>query len=175
MKRYHVNFGSTIFTALTWGGVVVLFAPIIWMILTSFKSEQDAVSYPPKLIFTPTLEHYARIFDNDFASFFLVSSSVTIVSTTLVMVLAIPAAYALSIRPILKWRDVLFFFISTKMMPIAAGIVPLYLVARSFGLLNTPLVLMIVYISMNLPLAIWMLSLSLELLIPVSRYLDVLH
>jgi len=157
MKRYPAKFLGTCFTLLTWAGVLLLFSPIVWMVLTSFKTEQDAVSYPPKFIFTPTWEHYARIFDNDFVSFFMISLSVTLISTAMVMLLAIPAAYALSVRPIRKWRDVLFFFISTKMMPIAAGIVPLYLVARAFGLLNTAFVLIIVYISMNLPLAIWML------------------
>ncbi len=143
--------------ALTWFGALVMFAPLAWMVLTSFKSEQDAVSYPPSLFFRPTLEHYARIFDADFASFAWASAIVTSTSTAIVIAFAIPAAYALTVRPVPKWRDVLFFFISTKMMPIAAGIVPIYLVARSLNLLNTPLVLIIVYTSMNLPLAIWMI------------------
>jgi sorbitol/mannitol transport system permease protein len=148
---------ESLLTFLTWFGVFVMFAPIAWMILTSFKSEQDAVSSPPKLFFTPTLDHYFRILDNDFQSFAWLSILVTGVSTLIVIVLAVPAAYALSIRPVPKWRDGLFFFISTKMMPIAAGIVPIYLVARTLDLLNSPLVLIIVYISMNLPLAVWMI------------------
>ncbi|AFL50470.1 sorbitol/mannitol transport system permease protein [Sinorhizobium fredii] len=148
---------DALLTALTWLGTFVMFAPIGWMILTSFKTEQDAVSYPPKLFFTPTLEHYQRIFENDFAAFLTVSVLVTLTSTAIVIVLAIPAAFALTVRPVPKWRDVLFFFISTKMMPIAAGIVPIYLVARTFDLLNTSTVLIIVYVSMNLPLAIWMI------------------
>lgn len=146
-----------LFTALTWLGALVMFAPIAWMVLTSFKTEQDAVSSPPKLFFAPTLDHYWRIFDNDFGAFASVSILATGVSTLVVIVLAVPAAYALSVRPVAKWRDGLFFFISTKMMPIAAGIVPTYLVARSLNLLNSPTVLIIVYISMNLPLAIWMI------------------
>ena len=144
-------------TVLTWSGALVMFAPIAWMILTSFKTEQDAISSPPKLFFTPTFEHYARIFDNDFGAFAWVSILATGVSTAVVILLAVPAAYALSVRPVAKWRDGLFFFISTKMMPIAAGIVPIYLVARSLNLLNSPIVLIIVYVSMNLPLAIWMI------------------
>lgn len=144
-------------TLLTWCGVLAMFSPIAWMILSSFKTEQDAVSSPPKLFFAPTLDHYLKIFDNDFLSFAWVSILVTGASTFIVIILAVPAAYALSIRPVRKWRDGLFFFISTKMMPVAAGIVPTYLVARSLNLLNTPLVLIIVYISMNLPLAVWMI------------------
>jgi len=157
MSRRHKSLLDPLLTVLTWAGTLVMFAPIAWMILTSFKTEQDAVSYPPKFFFTPTLEHYRRIFENDFASFATVSVLVTLVSTAIVMVLAVPAAYALTVRPVPKWRDVLFFFISTKMMPIAAGIVPIYLVARAFDLLNTSTVLIILYTSMNLPLAIWMI------------------
>lgn len=157
MIRRRTNFSDVLLTFVTWLGTLVLFAPIGWMILTSFKSEQDAVSYPPKLFFTPTLEHYRRIFENDFVAFATVSVMVTLISTAIVIALAVPAAFALTVRPIPKWRDVLFFFISTKMMPIAAGIVPIYLVARAFDLLNTSTVLIIVYTSMNLPLAIWMI------------------
>jgi polyol transport system permease protein len=74
-----------------------------------------------------------------------------------VLLLAIPAAYALAIRPVPKWRDVLFFFISTKFLPVVAAILPLWILARNFDLLNTRLVLMILYTGMNLPLAVWML------------------
>jgi sorbitol/mannitol transport system permease protein len=73
------------------------------------------------------------------------------------MALAIPAAYALSINPIEKSRDVLFFFISTKFLPIVAAILPLWILARNFGLLNTRTVLVILYMGVNLPLAVWML------------------
>lgn len=157
MTRRRTSYFDLFLTALTWIGTLVMFTPIAWMILTSFKTEQDAVSYPPKLFFTPTLDHYRRIFENDFASFATASIIVTVVSTAIVIILAVPAAFALTVRPVPKWRDVLFFFISTKMMPIAAGIVPIYLVARAFDLLNTSTVLIIVYTSMNLPLAIWMI------------------
>ena len=157
MSQRHSAAADPALTLVTWIGALVMFAPIAWMVLTSFKSEQDAVSYPPKVFFTPTLDHYRRIFETDFISFATVSVLVTVVSTAIVIVLAVPAAYALTVRPVPKWRDVLFFFISTKMMPIAAGIVPIYLVGRSIDLLNTPTILIIVYTSMNLPLAIWMI------------------
>lgn len=148
---------DVLITVFTWIGALAMFAPIAWMVLTSFKSEQDAVSSPPLLFFKPTLEHYRKIFDNDFVTFALNSVLATGVSTAVVICLAVPAAYALCVRPVEKWRDVLFFFISTKMMPIAAGIVPIYLVAQSLGLLNSASVLIVVYTSMNLPLAIWMI------------------
>jgi sorbitol/mannitol transport system permease protein len=157
MKRRRTPIGSYLLTVVVWIGALLMFAPIAWMVLTSFKSEQDAVSYPPKLLFEPTLDHYRRIFESDLVAFATISVLVTVISTLIVIVLAVPAAYALTVRPVPKWRDVLFFFISTKMMPAAAGIVPIYLVGRSFNLLNTPTILIIVYTSMNLPLAIWMI------------------
>ncbi|NND73681.1 MAG: carbohydrate ABC transporter permease, partial [Ilumatobacter sp.] len=82
---------------------------------------------------------------------------IVLISTTLVMALAIPAAYALAIRPMRKWRDVLFFFISTKFLPIVGAIMPLWIIARDLDLLNTRTVLIILYTAMNLPLAVWML------------------
>lgn len=157
VARERKGLASALLTLLTWAGTLLMFAPVAWMLLTSFKSENDAIAFPPKLFFEPTLEHYARAFSSGFVDFLVNSLIATLVSTFVVIVLAVPAAYALSVRPVTKWRDVLFFLISTKMMPLAAGIVPLYLVARTVGLLNSTTLLVIVYISMNLPLAVWMI------------------
>lgn len=157
VARERRGLASALLTLLTWAGTLLMFAPVAWMLLTSFKSENDAIAFPPKLFFEPTLEHYARAFSSGFVDFLINSLIATLVSTFVVIVLAVPAAYALSVRPVTKWRDVLFFLISTKMMPLAAGIVPLYLVARTVGLLNSTTLLVIVYISMNLPLAVWMI------------------
>lgn len=144
-------------SVLAWLAVLVMFSPVAWMALTSFKTEADAIAVPPKLFFSPTLEHYREAFSSGFTDFLVNSIIATGASTLIVILLAVPAAYALTIRAIPRWRDVLFFLISTKMMPLAAGIVPLYLVGRTLGLLNTTTILVIVYVSMNLPLAIWML------------------
>jgi sorbitol/mannitol transport system permease protein len=84
-----------------------------------------------------------------------------------VLLLALPAAYALSIRPVRKWRDVLFFFISTKMLPIVGAIIPLYVIVKDLHLLDTQLALVILYTSMNLPIAVWMLR-SFLLEVPVE-------
>jgi sorbitol/mannitol transport system permease protein len=81
----------------------------------------------------------------------------TVGSTILVLLLGIPAAYALSVRPVTRWRDGLFFFISTKMLPIVAAIGPLYVIALHTHLLDSIWLLIILYTAMNLPLAIWMI------------------
>jgi sorbitol/mannitol transport system permease protein len=71
--------------------------------------------------------------------------------------LAIPAAYALSIKPVRKWTDVMFFFLSTKMLPVVAGLLPVYLIAQNLGLLDNIWLMVILYASMNLPIAVWMM------------------
>jgi sorbitol/mannitol transport system permease protein len=85
------------------------------------------------------------------------SITASVLSTALVLVLAIPAAYALSIRPVRKWTDVMFFFLSTKMLPVVAGLLPVYLIAQGIGMLDNIWLLIILYTSMNLPIAVWMM------------------
>lgn len=145
----------------TWVVSLAFFFPVFWMVINGFKEEIDA-NTDPKLIFDPTLERFREVTTETegllgFSEAFSNSVFVVLFSTLIVMVLAIPAAYALSVRPVGKWRDVLFFFISTKFLPIVAAIVPLWIIARDLGLLNTRLVLIILYTAMNLPLAVWMM------------------
>ncbi len=144
-----------------WFAALVFFFPVFWTLLNSFKDEQDA-NTSPKLFFTPTLERYRDVTSSttgllSFKEAFFNSFWIVLLSTIVVLLLAIPAAYALAIRPVEKWRDVLFFFISTKFLPVVASILPLWILAREFDLLNTRRVLMILYTGMNLPLAVWML------------------
>jgi sorbitol/mannitol transport system permease protein len=147
--------------AVAWLATLLFFFPVFWMVLSSFKEEQDA-NTSPKLLFSPTLDRYTDVTSStsgllSFREAFFNSFWVVAVSTVVVLLLAIPAAYALAIRPVPKWRDVLFFFISTKFLPVVAAILPLWILARNLDLLNTRLVLMILYTGMNLPLAVWML------------------
>ena len=147
--------------AVAWLATLLFFFPVFWMVLSSFKEEQDA-NTSPKLLFSATLDRYHDVTSTtsgllSFREAFFNSFWVVAVSTVVVLLLAIPAAYALAIRPVPKWRDVLFFFISTKFLPVVAAILPLWILARNLELLNTRLVLMILYTGMNLPLAVWML------------------
>ena len=142
---------------LAWAVGLVVFFPVLYTVLTGFKSEADAISLPPKLIFTPTFEQYREISDLGFVPFFRNSFITVAVSTLFVLILAVPTAYALALRPIKKWRDVLFFFISTKFMPPAGIIIALYIIYRDLELLNTRVGLIIVFTAINLPIAIWML------------------
>jgi sorbitol/mannitol transport system permease protein len=147
---------------LTWVVVLVFFFPVLWMALTGLKTEPTADTPTPHFIFKPTLAEYQSVWKgagglNGLPPYLEHSIIVTVLSTLLVIILALPAAYALSIRPVPKWRDVLFFFISTKMLPIVGAIIPLYVIARDLHLLDHLQLLVILYTAMNLPVAVWML------------------
>ena len=148
--------GQAGWTVLAWAVALVFFIPVLWMVLTAFKPESAAETWPPKFIFTPTLSEF-RLAVTGMGPFLTHSIIATLGSTILVLLLAIPAAYALSVRPVKHWRDGLFFFISTKMLPIVAAIGPLYVIALHAHLLDSILLMIILYTAMNLPLAIWMI------------------
>jgi sorbitol/mannitol transport system permease protein len=148
---------NTIWGTVAWIAGIIFVFPVIWMVLTSFKQEQDAASNPPSWFFSPTFDQYAQIFDRNITPYLLNSLMASIFSTLLVILLATPAAYALSLRPVAKWTDTLFFFISTKMMPAVAALLPVYLLAKHLGMLDNIWTMVILYTSMNLPLAVWMM------------------
>jgi sorbitol/mannitol transport system permease protein len=134
--------------------------PVAWTLLTSFKTEQDASAQT--LHNGLTFGRYSDVSHSttgtlSLSAAFTNSLVVVVVSTVIVMLLALPAAYALAIRPVPKWRDVLFFFISTKFLPIVASIFPIYVYAEKWNLIGTRTILIVLYIAINLPLAIWML------------------
>jgi sorbitol/mannitol transport system permease protein len=143
-------------TVLGWVVGIGFFIPVLWMVITAFKPESAAETWPPKFTFSPTLSEFRLVFSG-MDPYIEHSAIATIGSTIVVLVLALPAAYALSIRPVGKWRDSLFFFISTKMLPVVAAIGPLYVIALKTHLLDSIWLLIILYAAMNLPLAIWMI------------------
>jgi sorbitol/mannitol transport system permease protein len=159
--RGHSRWGTAALGIVTWLIAALFFFPVFWMVLNSFKTELVA-NASPVLFFEPTLDRWQAVTESvpgllTFSEAFFNSFVIVIISTILVMVLAIPAAYALAIYPIKAWRDALFFFISTKFLPVVAAILPLWIIAQELDLLNTKQVLIILYTAMNLPLAVWML------------------
>ena len=149
--------GGYLITALTWVLVFLFVFPVLWMIITSFKTEAEAAAFPPSLFFDATFDRYADVFNRGMGLYMLNSLFVSVLSTIVVMALAIPAAYALSVRPIGKWQDALFFFISTKFMPVAASIIPVFLLLRSINMLDNLWALGALYLGINLALAVWMM------------------
>ncbi|MGW1805267.1 carbohydrate ABC transporter permease [Streptomyces sp. NPDC002078] len=146
---------------LAWLCGVVFFLPVAWMVLTSLHSESDAATNPPSVGAPLTLQGYREFFGASTGVSpwppLINSFSASLMSTLLVLVLSIPAAYALSIKPVRKWTDAMFFFLSTKMLPAVAGLLPVYLIAENSGLLDNVALLIILYTSMNLPIAVWMM------------------
>jgi sorbitol/mannitol transport system permease protein len=149
--------GTAAWTVGAWLAGIVFFFPVLWMVLTGFKREVSAASNPPTWLFTPTLDGYRQVFDREITPYLLNSLMASGFATLLVLALATPAAYALSLRPVAKWRDALFFFISTKMLPAVAALLPIYLVVKELGMLDNIWTMVILYTAMNLPLAIWMM------------------
>jgi sorbitol/mannitol transport system permease protein len=145
-------------TFLVWLLTLVFFAPVAWMVLTSLHTEADAATNPPSIFAPLTFSNYAAVFDRGIATFLINSATASITSVILVLVLAIPAAYALSIKPVEKWTDVMFFFLSTKFLPPIAALLPIYLIVKQVGMLDNVYTLVILYTSMNLPIAIWMMQ-----------------
>ncbi|WP_280388137.1 carbohydrate ABC transporter permease [Nocardia wallacei] len=142
---------------LAWVVGIGMFFPVLWMVLTAFKQEGDAYTDPPKLLFTPTLDQFSAVLDSGIGTALLNSTFATAMSTIVVLALGIPAAFALSLRPVRNTRDAMMFFLGTKMLPIVAAIVPLYVIVGDIGLLDNIWALVVLYTAMNLPIAVWMM------------------
>nr|WP_233882724.1 carbohydrate ABC transporter permease [Paraburkholderia flagellata] len=140
---------------LAWLIAIALFFPIFWMTITAFKTEQQA--YVPTIFFLPTLDSFREVFarSNYFAfawNSVLISAGVTIAC----LILAVPAAYSMAFFPNQRTQKVLLWMLSTKMMPSVGVLVPIYLLWKNSGLLDTVSGLVIVYTLINLPIAVWM-------------------
>jgi sorbitol/mannitol transport system permease protein len=147
--------GTLIFGIIGWLIAIIIFFPIFWMTITAFKTERGA--YSPDLIFMPTLESFRDVFArSNYLAFVLNSIYVSIGSTLVCFLFAIPAAYKMSFFPTLKTQSTLLWMLSTKMMPAVGVLIPIYLLFRLFGLLDTVTGLIIIYALMNLPIAVWM-------------------
>ncbi|WP_137120303.1 carbohydrate ABC transporter permease [Segeticoccus rhizosphaerae] len=145
------------FGIIAWIVGILFVLPILWMLLTSFHSEENAATNPPSIAAPLTLQGYREFFSSGPWPPLLNSLTASVISTIIVLLLAFPAAYALSIRPVKRWSDVMFFFLSTKMLPMVAALLPIYLFAQSVSFLDNIWLLIIVYTTMNLPIAVWML------------------
>jgi sorbitol/mannitol transport system permease protein len=141
----------------SWFLGLLFFFPVFWTLLISFRQEVDAGTFPPKWIAPFTLENYEKVFKVGAKSFLLNSAIASIGSTIVILALAFPAAYALSIKPIKKSKDVLSFFLSTKFLPPIAALLPIYLILKELQLLDNIFALTVFYVAMNLPLAVWLL------------------
>ena len=146
-------------TFLAWSIGLLIFFPILWTILTSFKSEGQAIADPPLFfMFDWTLENYAIVQDrSDYLRFLTNSIIVAGGSTILGILVAIPAAWSMAFVPSKRTKDVLLWMLSTKMLPAVGVLYPIYLLFIQFGLLDTKIGLVIILMLINLPIIVWML------------------
>ncbi|WAH56222.1 carbohydrate ABC transporter permease [Pseudomonas silvicola] len=155
--KQHRHLQSVGLGLLAWVIALVLFFPIFWMVLTSFKTEIDAFATPPQFIFTPTLENYLHIQErSDYFHFAWNSVLISFSATLLCMLVAVPAAYSMAFYETKRTKQTLLWMLSTKMLPPVGVLMPIYLLAKGFGLLDSKLVLIVIYTLINLPIVVWM-------------------
>ena len=159
MARAHSLRRRSITTAAGWVVGFVIFFPILWMILTSFKTELEAFSIPPKFLFFHwTLENFGIVQErSDYLRYAGNSIILSLGSTLIGLLFAIPAAWAMAFAPGKRTKDLLLWMLSTKMMPPVGALIPIYLLFKNTGLLDTHVGLIGIEFLINLPIIVWML------------------
>ena len=159
MARAVTTQRKTINTVSAWAIGLLIFFPILWTILTSFKTEAQAINDPPIfLFFNWTLENYSIVQERSDYMRFLWNSVILAGGSTLVgIIVAVPAAWSMAFVPSRRTKDILLWMLSTKMLPAVGVLYPIYLLFIQLGLLDTRLGLTLVLMLINLPIIVWML------------------
>ena len=145
-------------TVAAWLLTLLLVFPLIWLFITAFKTELQAIAVPPELVFSPTLENFTEVQErSDYLHFAKNSIVTSVLSTVLGLAIAAPAAYSMAFFRTRWTRDVLMWMLSTKMMPAVGALLPIYVLAQGAGMLDTLTSLTIVFTLSNLPIMVWML------------------
>ncbi len=141
-----------------WALALLLFFPLGWLFLTSFKTELQAIHVPPLFVFEPTMENFGEVQQrSDYLLYARNSLITSVLSTIIGLAIAAPAAYSMAFFRTKRSKDILMWMLSTKMMPAVGALVPIYVLAQSAGLLDSLTVLTIVFMLSNLPIMVWML------------------
>ena len=150
---------KTINTLFAWLVGLLIFFPILWTVLTSFKTEAQAINDPPIwFMFDWTLENYAIVQErSNYMRFLWNSVIIAGGSTVLGLIIAIPAAWSMAFVPSKRTKDILLWMLSTKMLPAVGVLYPIYLLFIKLGLLDSRTGLVIVIMLINLPIIVWML------------------
>ena len=158
MARKVTQSAKTINTAFAWAAGLLMFFPILWIILMSFHSEADSITTPFQMLASRwSFDTYAEVQNqNNYGKYFFNSVVISVGSTLLALLIAIPAAWAMAFVPGKRTKDLLMWMLSTKMMPAVGVLVPMYLIFRDYGLLDTRIGLVGVMTLINLPIVVWM-------------------
>ena len=155
----NTKFHRIFLPALAWMIALVFFFPIFWMVLTSFKTDADAVKPEFLFMFTPTLDNYLNMTENyDYWRFAKNSIITAVFATVFTLFVGVPAAYAMAFNPSRHTKDILVWMLSTKMLPAAAVLYPMTFLTKNYlGIFDTHFLIIIVLSLINLPIVIWML------------------
>ncbi len=159
MARTVTSQRKVINTAAAWAVGLLIFFPILWTILTSFKTEAQAIASPPIFLgFEWTLENYRVVQErSDYMRFLWNSVIIAGGSTVLGIIIAVPAAWSMAFVPSQRTKDILLWMLSTKMLPAVGVLYPIYLICIQLGILDNRLALVIILMLINLPIIVWML------------------
>ncbi len=159
MARAVTTKQKLIFTAVAWAIGLLIFFPILWTVLTSFKTEAQAINDPPLFLFFDwTLENYSVVQERSNYMKFLWNSVIIAGGSTLLgIIIAVPAAWSMAFTPSRRTKDILLWMLSTKMLPAVGVLYPIYLLFIQLGLLDSRTGLVIVLMLINLPIIVWML------------------
>jgi len=142
---------------LTYAIALFVFFPILWTVLTGFKSEADAAATPPVFLFHATLDNFRAVFDANYLSYFKNTVLLSGGSTLVALALGLPAAYSFAFHPSKRTPKVLSWVLSTKMLPAVGALIPLIVIYKRVGLFDSRLGMILLYAAFNLPLVIWMM------------------
>lgn len=157
-RRSRFSLALTVRTLCAWGITLLLFFPLYWLMITAFKTELQAISVPPLFFFEPTLENFRIVQERSDYLLYAKNSIITSVGSTILgLLIAAPAAYSMAFFKSRHTKDILMWMLSTKMMPAVGALVPIYVLAQKSHLLDSPLVLIIIFTLSNLPIMVWML------------------
>jgi len=147
-----------------WLVALALFFPLGWLFLTAFKTELQAISIPPVFVFEPVLENFIEVLQprSNYLLYAKNSLITSIASTVIGLAIALPAAYSMAFFQTRQTRNILMWMLSTKMMPAVGALLPVYVLAKTAGMLDTLSALVIVFTLSNLPIMVWMLYTSLK-------------
>lgn len=152
------NIKTWVYGSVSWVVAFVVFFPILWMVMTSLKTELQAIANPPLIFWNITFENFGIVQERSDYLLYAKNSIITAFgSTLLALIIAIPCAYAMAFNPS-KWtKDVLLWMLSTKMLPAVGVLMPIYLLTQKLGLLDNVISLIVIFAMINLPIIIWML------------------
>jgi sorbitol/mannitol transport system permease protein len=151
--------GTLLWSVGTLAVAFAMFFPILWMVLTSLKTENAAIAFPPQWFFVPTFENWrVAVLGGPVLEFMGNTALITVLSTLLALALGIPAAYAMAFYRTRRTDGSMLWMMSTRMLPPAGVIVPLFVLFRDLSLLDTHLGLILLFAGMNLPLVVWMVT-----------------